>query len=136
MNLRAIANRATSGINPNIPATISVSIGAVTATNGKRIPAYAAPAVMAVQVQALEKEEIKHLDSLNISNAQASVYVDMQLSGADRTTGSGGDLISFGTGIDVPAPLRGQTWLVVAVLEGWVTGSWCKAAITRQMPAP
>lgn len=124
MNLRAIANRSTSGVNPNVSATVQVSTGYTTASNGKQAPSYAAPAPAVVQRQALTKKEVEHLDSLNLSNATVAFYANLQLSGVDRTTGSGGDLITTG----------GETFLVIAVLEGWTTAGWCKVAAARQMP--
>lgn len=124
MNLRGIANRATGAINPNVSATLRRSTGYSTATNGKQIPGYAADTPISVQMQALTKKEIDHLDGMNFSNVTTGIYADVQLTGTDRTTGSGGDLVTIG----------GDTWLVIAVLEGWTVAGWCKAAIARQMP--
>lgn len=124
MNIRALANRATTRINPNVSATVLVSTGYATADSGKRTPTYADPVAARIQMQALSKKEIEHLDALNFSNATAAVYADMQLSGIDRVTGSGGDLVTIGS----------DTWLVIAVLEGWTGAGWCKAAVARQMP--
>jgi hypothetical protein len=133
MNLRSIANRATQRINPNIAATLRRSTGYTTDANYNQVPAYAESAIT-VQVQALTQSETEHLDKLNISNGQASVYANAQLSSVDRPSQSGGDLILFGTDTATPEALRGQTWLVVALLEGWAGSGWCKAAITSQMP--
>jgi hypothetical protein len=76
---------------------------------------------------------LQHLNNLNISNGQASVYANTQLSSVDRPSQSGADKIVFGTDAATPENLRGQTWLVVALLEGWATAGWSKAAITSQM---
>jgi hypothetical protein len=124
MNLRAIANRLTSAINPNVAATVQVSTGYTTGASGKQVPSYAAPVSAQVQMQALTKKEIEHLDSMNLSNAQVAFYANVQLTGVDRAKGSGGDLLTVG----------GDTWLVTAVLEGWTIAGWCKVAATRQMP--
>lgn len=134
MNLRGIANRATQRINPNIAVQLNRSTGYTTDAAYKQVPAYAAPESIIVQVQALTQSEIEHLDSLGISNGQASIFAPTQLSSVDRPGQSGGDLIVFGASSDTPAELRGQTWLVVALLEGWAGSGWCKAAITSQMP--
>lgn len=136
MNLRQMANPATAAINPNIAATLRRSTGYTTSADGRQVPSYAADAPVTVQVQALTQKELQHLDKLNISNGQASVYADTQLSSVDRPAQSGGDIIVFGTDAKTPAALRGQTWLVVALLEGWVGSGWCKAAITSQMTDP
>jgi hypothetical protein len=124
MNLRAVANRLTSAINPNVAATVQVSTGYTTGASGKQVPNYAAPVAATVQMQALTKKEIEHLDSMNLSQTQVAIYADMQLTGVDRTKNSGGDLVTIG----------GDTWLVTAVLEGWTVAGWCKVAATRQMP--
>ena len=136
INLRAIANRATSGINPNLTVTLRRSTGYTTDATGRQVPAYAPDEPITVQVQALTQREIEHLDRLNISNGQASVYTNTQLSSVDRPSQSGGDVLVFGSDDATPAQMRGQTWLVVALLEGWVGGGWCKAAITSQMADP
>lgn len=123
VNLRNIANRATRSINPNITAIARICTGYTTAANGKQAPTYAPDTTITIQAQALTKHEIEHLDSLNISNADRAVYANMQLTGVDRTTQSGGDLLVF----------EGATWLVIAVLEGWPTSSWSKVAVRRQL---
>lgn len=126
VNLRAAANAATSTINPNLAAVARICTGYAPgnhASGYKQVPAYAADAPVAVQVQALTKKEIEHLDALNISTAERAVYASLQLTGVDRTTKTGGDLLLF----------EGATWLVLAVLEGWTTAGWCKVAVQRQM---
>lgn len=126
MNLRAIANAATQGVNPNIVATLTASTGYTTAANGKQVPTYAASVPITIQAQRLTSKEVEHLDSMNMSSATRAVYANTQLSGVDRVKGIGGDLLTFG----------GDTWLVIAVLEDWsLTAGWCKAAVARQRPA-
>lgn len=134
MNLRGMANRLTQRVNPNLPAQFRKSDGYSTVASGKPEPFYRPAEKIVVQMQALSKEEIKHLDALNISNAETSIYADRQLSGVDRVTGSGGDLIEFDDSAKLPIGIRGTTWLITAVLEGWLANGWCKAAATRQMP--
>ena len=125
MNLNALANRLTAGINPNVTATLRVSTGYTTDAAYRQVPSYADPVDITVQVQALTKKEIEHFDSMNFSNAVLSVYANRQLTGVDRTKGSGGDLLT----------IDAESWLVIAVLEGWTGAGWCKAALARQMPA-
>ncbi len=136
MNLRNIANSVTRQINQNLAVTLYRSTGYTSAADYSQVPNYADPVTITVQVQALTQKELEHLNSLNISNGQASVYADTQLSSVDRQAQSGGDKIVFGTDDATPVQLRGQTWLVVALLEGWATSGWCKAAITTQMTDP
>jgi hypothetical protein len=127
VNLRALANVATRGVNPNIAASLLVSTGYSTAPNGKQQPAYAPPVPVTLQAQALSKKEVEHLDSMNLSNATRAVYANRSLTGVDRVKQSGGDLLAFG----------GEKWLVIAVLEDWsLTAGWCKVAIARQKDAP
>lgn len=133
MNLRFAANRLTSRVNPNLPVQVQVCTGYSTAANGKRAPVYADPVAAKIQMQALTKKEIEHLDALNIAGTETACYADMQLSGIDRKTGSGGDLITFGSDTVIPADLRGTMWRVTATLEGWVTAGWSRAGLTRQM---
>ena len=122
INVRTIANRATSAVNPNLTAGYRAYAGYTKDASYKPIPNYAASVDIVVQVQALTKREIEHLDNLNISNATRSVYANRQISCVDRVTQSGGDLLDF----------EGATWLAVAVLEGWTTTGWCKVAVARQ----
>lgn len=124
VNLRAVANRLTAGINPNVTAVLRVSTGYGTAASGRQEPTYAPPESITVQAQALTKRELEHLAKMNISNAVRAVYANRELTGVDRVTGSGGDLLELPDG----------RYLVTAVLEGWsMTAGWCKAALTRQL---
>lgn len=132
MNLRAMANSVARSVNQNVAATLRRSSGYTTDDTGRRTASYADEPIV-VQVQALTQSELEHLDRLNISNGQASVFANTQLSSVDRSSHSGGDLIVFGSDDAIPDTLRGQTWLVVALLEGWAGSGWCKAAITSQM---
>lgn len=126
VNLRAAANRLTSGINPNITAMLRTYTGFSVNAAAKATPTYADPVPITVQVQAISKRELQHLDAMNISNCERAVYANVQLQATDRLTQSGGDLLQF----------EGAVWLVAAILEGWTTAGWCKAALTRQMDAP
>lgn len=123
MNLRGVANRLTRSVNPNVAATLYVSAGYVTDAAGRQVPAYRAPEQLECQTQALTKDEIKHLAEMNISGATRSIYANRQMTGVDRVAQSGGDLLDMADG----------RWLVTAVLEGWTTAGWCKAALTRQV---
>lgn len=128
VNLRAAANRATSAINPNVEALVQICIGYTTAANGRQAPSYDAAIPVTIQIQALSKKDVEHLDSLNISGAERAVYANMQLTAVDRVKQSGGDLITFTD----PGDSVAHVWLVTALLEGWSTASWSRAAITRQ----
>lgn len=127
INLRALANLATSAVNSNVSATVRVCTGWTDAPGARREPAYAEPAPVTIQLQALSRKDIEHLDSLNISNAVWSCFANMQLTPTDRKRQSGGDLLQFTD----PATGTLDTWLVVAMLEGWP--GWSRVALCKQL---
>lgn len=126
VNLRSIANRATSRINPNI--TIGYQRYASYGVNpdGTPAPVYDPSVPIIGQVQSLGKKEVDHLSALNISNCERMVYVNFQLQATDRVAQTGGDLLTF----------EGAVWQVEAILEGWTTAGWSRAAVSKQMDAP
>lgn len=127
MDLRGIANGVTSTVNPNETVTVLRSTGFTTGAGAKQIPSYAAPVTGPGQIQALDADDIKQLDGLNIQGTIRAIYLRGTLAGVVRPNQTGGDLVT----IAAPAPvaLRG-TWLVVKVLESWP--DWTKAAIVLQ----
>lgn len=134
MNVRDLANRAVQRVNPNVPASVQSCTGYTTADTGKRTPTYSAAVPAMVQVQALTKKEIEHLDALNVAGTEMAIYANVQLSSVDRVTQAGGDLVTFGTAAGIPLALQGTAWLVTSILEAWIGAGWCKAGLTRQMP--
>ena len=120
MDLRGLANGVTCAVNPNKTVTVLRSTGYTIGTGRKQVPSYAAPVTGPGQIQALDANDIKQLDGLNIQGTIRAIYLRGVLAGVVRPDGTGGDLVQF----------DGQTWLVVKVLEGWPT--WTKAAIVRQ----
>lgn len=123
VNLRAIANKYTSGINPNLAVVLYAYAGYGVSASGKALPAYAAPVDVIAQVQALSIKEIQHLDALNVTGCTRSAYVNRQLFAIDRITQNGADVLTF----------EGTPWQVTAILENWTSsGPWCKAALTQQ----
>ena len=129
MDLRGIANGVTSTVNPNQTVTVLRSTGYTIGAGRRQVPSYAAPVTGPGQIQALDANDIKQLDGLNVQGTIRAIYLRGTLAGVVRPNQTGGDLVT----IAAPAPvaLRG-TWLVVKVLEGWPT--WTKAAIVLQMP--
>lgn len=120
MDLRGLINGATSAVNPNETVTVLRSAGYTLGPGAKQIPAYAPPVTGPAQIQALDGNDIKQIDSLNIQGTIRAIYLRGALAGVIRPDQTGGDLIKRG----------GETWLVVKVLEGWPT--WTKAAIVLQ----
>lgn len=127
MDLRGLANGVTTTVNPNQTVTVSRSTGFTTGAGAKQVPSYAAPVSGPAQIQALDADDIKQLDGLNIQGTIRAIYLRGTLAGVVRPNQTGGDLVT----IAAPAPvaLRG-TWLVVKVLESWP--DWTKAAIVLQ----
>ena len=122
MDLRGIANGVTSTVNPNQTVTVLRSTGYTIGAGRRQVPSYAAPVTGPGQIQALDANDIKQLDGLNVQGTIRAIYLRGNLAGVIRPDGTGGDLVE----------VDGQTWLVVKVLEGWPT--WTKAAIVLQMP--
>ena len=129
MDLRGLANGVTTTVNPNQTVTVLRSTGFTTGAGAKQVPSYAAPVSGPAQIQALDADDIKQLDGLNIQGTIRAIYLRGTLAGVVRPNQTGGDLVT----IAAPAPvaLRG-TWLVVKVLESWP--DWTKAAVVLQMP--
>lgn len=122
MDLRGIANGVSSTVNPNKTVTVRRSTGYTIGAGRKQVPGYAAPVTGPAQVQALDNDDLKQLDGLNVQGTIRAIYLRGVLAGVVRPDGTGGDLVE----------VDGQNWLVVKVLEGWPT--WTKAAIVLQMP--
>lgn len=120
MDLRGIANSATSSINPNIMVSVLVSTGSTIGAGRKQVPTYAAAVVGPAQVQALDSVDLKQLDGLNIQGTIRAIYLRGSLAGVVRPDQTGGDIVQ----------ISGRNWLVVKVLEHWP--DWTKAAIVLQ----
>lgn len=124
MDLRGIANGVSSTVNPNELVSVSRSTGFTVGAGGRQVPTYAAEVSGFAQVQALDGDELKQLDSLNIQGVLRAIYLRGALAGVIRPNQTGGDLVKRKNGA--------ETWLVVKVLEQWP--DWVKAAIQLQGP--
>lgn len=121
MDLRGLANGVTSSVNPNISVSVRRSTGyTVDPLSLRQVPGYAAAVVGPAQMQALDGNDLKQLDGLNIQGTVRAIYLRGALAGVIRPDGTGGDLIT----------IAGELWLVTKVLESWPT--WTKAAIVLQ----
>jgi hypothetical protein len=123
MNLRGYANGATRAINPNTAATVRVSAGYDTMADGNRVPKYDNLPFRA-QVQALQFNDMVHLDGLNIQGIRRAIYLNGTIDSVKQINRKGGDLIKIASG-----PNAG-VWLVSLVLEQWP--DWAKCAVTLQ----
>lgn len=126
VNLRAIANRMTSTINPNMSVQWRRYNGYTTGPSGKAIVTYDPAMPVVMQVQALSKKEIEHLDAMNLSPCDRAAYVNGQMQAYDRIEQTGGDFLYF----------ESAWWKVMAILEGWTTAGWCKVALVKQKVGP
>ena len=122
MDLRGLANGVTSTINPNETVTVLRSTGFTIGAGAKQIPSFAAPVTGPAQVQALDANDIKQLDGLNIQGTIRAIYLRGTLAGVVRPNQTGGDIVKRKN--------ETESWLVVKVLESWP--DWTKAAIVLQ----
>lgn len=120
MDLRGLANGVTSNVNPNTLVVVRRSTGYTIGAGTRQVPTYAAAVEGPANIQALDANDIKQLDGLNIQGTIRAIYLRGALAGVIRPAGTGGDLVT----------IAGQVWLVVKVLESWPT--WTKAAICLQ----
>ena len=120
MDLRGIANSVASSINPNITVGVKRSTGYTTGAGHRQVPTYAAEVTGPAQMQALDGNDLKQMDGLNVQGTIRALYLRGALAGVVRPDGTGGDLVTIGQ----------QEWLVVKVLESWP--AWCKVAIVLQ----
>lgn len=125
INVRALANRAIQGINPDVEAELWKNVDATTAPSGKRTPVYRKLPII-LQLQSMDADDLKQMDSLNIQGVHRKIYAQTQVAAIIRVAHKGGDLVVFRKGV-VP---EGTTWLATHVLERWP--SWCMVAITLQ----
>lgn len=122
MDLRGIANGVITTVNPNETVTVLRSTGFAEGAGAKQVPSYAAPVTGPGQVQALDADDIKQLDGLNIQGTIRAIYLRGTLAGVVRPNQTGGDIVKRKNDT--------ETWLVVKVLESWP--DWTKAAIVLQ----
>ena len=120
MDLRSVANHAANAVNGNVLVTVQRSTGYTIGAGLNQVPSYGDPVTGPAQVQALDGEELRHLENLNIQGVIRAICLRGHLAGVIRPDGKGGDLVTF----------QGHNWLVVRVLEHWPT--WTKCAIVMQ----
>ena len=120
IDIRSIANNAIQNINPDENVSILVSNGYAIGFGRKQIPAYHPPVSGVAQIQALDGEDLRQLDGLNIQGVIRAAYLRGELAGVIRPRQVGGDVMMRGA----------EEWLIVKVLEQWPT--WVKVAIVLQ----
>ncbi|MGN0016022.1 MAG: phage collar protein [Candidatus Avelusimicrobium sp.] len=117
MNLRAIANAATSVINPNKPVTVKKYSAQTFDPAGKAVVSYTEINTTA-QVQPVDSYKMQHIDGYTAGGVYKAFYFNDQLHGVTRPEGN--DLIILGA----------ETYKVVDQPEGWP--DWSKVIGVRQ----
>jgi len=120
MDLRGMANSSTSVVNSNILVTIHQSIGFTIGSGGKQIPSYSNGISGYAQIQAMDSEDLKQLDGINVQGVVRQIYLRGLLAGVIRPNQIGGDIIM----------ISNKKWLVTKVLETWP--EWTRAVIVLQ----
>lgn len=126
MNLRAIANSVTCGVNHNIQATLRINTGYTIADDGSQVPSYTEQQVT-IQVQALRTQDLIHLGDMAQQGQYVNVYINGLLDAQIRSLGKGEDLLTF----TPPRETTTANWKVTLVGEGY-SGSWTKVIVCRQ----
>lgn len=121
MDLHSAVAGAIGAVNPFVAAQYLQATGTTTNPDGSRVPAYAAPVTVSIQMQELSFKELQQIQNLNLQGIVRSAYLKGSAYGVDRVAGTGGDKIVY----------QGQTWLVVAVPEQWP--DWCKVIVQLQV---
>ena len=131
MNLRAIASSVVSVVNPPVAAAWAVATPGVTIGPGRKpIPNPPVNVPVMVDIQPLGSQDLRKLESLNITGVDRVFYLNGQAHGVDRLPGLGGDTFMI---VDAAHPLFGTRWLVTAVLEAWDANGWTKVGVTKQI---
>jgi restriction endonuclease len=123
MNLRAIANSYTQGINPDISATLKTNAG-YTNVGGKQVPSYTSTSIM-IQSQAVESEMLAHLNAMNQQGEFNYVYLNGLATAQRRTLNKGEDLLVF----KPHGESNAVTWKITKVVESWP--DWTKVLVQR-----
>lgn len=123
MNLNQLVSGAIAAVNPRTSLIIKRSQGYQTDEDGTRRPSYTLITTTA-QVQAMSGTDIMRMNDLNIQGVMHKVYLNRNYDGVVRSREKGGDLFIF----------NNQVWLVVHVLENWVT--WCALTVVLQNDLP
>lgn len=130
MNLHGIVRGAINSVNPDKKAQYLASTGSTSQADYSRVPTYAPPVTVTIQIQPLGRDELKHLDALNMQGVFRTIYLFGNEQGIVRVLAQGGDLLQF-------APFAGQavqTWKVVFVDGPWDVdqGGWTKLVCQLQ----
>lgn len=119
MNIRALANAATSRISPNTPIIWRQNLGTVQdMKTGRRSPNWQDTRLTG-QVQALTSRDLRHIEGLNEQGYTRAIYINAQAMGSRRGEMKGGDLFVISR----------KTWKVISVPENWPMNGWGKVIV-------
>lgn len=125
MNLRHIANRAITTVNPNLPATLKLNIGTEIDDTGKRVAKFDEVHVY-IQPQSLSTQDLQLFDSLAQQGQMLNVYISGQIHALRRISQNGADKLVF----KAFGEKEQSEWLIKSVAESFP--NWCKVVVWRQ----
>ncbi len=135
MNLHGIVRGAINSVNQDRTALYLASVGNIVNADFSQTPSYAPGVQVRIQIQPLGKEELRHIEKLNMQGVFRTVYMYGNTQGIVRILAQGGDLLQF-------APFQGQAvqnWKVVGPVDGpWNVndGGWTKLLVCLQTDTP
>lgn len=125
MNLRQIANRAITTVNPNIPAVLKLNVGMETDDTGKRVAKFDEINVK-IQPQSLSSNDLQMFDTLAQQGQLLNVYISGQIHALRRISQKGADKLIF----KAFGENEESEWLIKSVAESFP--NWCKVVVWRQ----
>lgn len=125
MNLRQIANRAITTVNPNIPAVLKLNVGMETDNTGKRVAKFDEINVK-IQPQSLSSNDLQMFDTLAQQGQLLNVYISGQIHALRRISQKGADKLIF----KAFGENEESEWLIKSVAESFP--NWCKVVVWRQ----
>jgi hypothetical protein len=128
VNLHGLTTGAINAVNPFLTGTVQVSTGQTTNADGSQTPTYETFTDVSMQVQALQYQDLKQIEGLNLNGTRRAIYMNGRADGVVRSLMKGGDLITIAAG-----PNAG-VWLVALMAEQWP--DWAKAIVTLQNETP
>lgn len=134
MNLHGIVRGAINSVNPDKMALYLASKGNTVNADFSQTPTYAPGIPVRVQIQPLGRDELKHVERLNLQGVFRTIFMFGNTQGIVRILVQGGDLIQF-------APYQGQAvqnWKVVYVDGPWDVEykGWTKIIACLQTDTP
>ena len=128
MNLSYIATTAIQSINPNIPVIVRMPHGyAIDPATLRQVPSFHNTAGTG-QVQALDNDDLRQIDGLNIQGTIRALYLYGSVAALIRPDALPNAMIRFTS--NEGGVTRQRDWGVFKVLEQWE--GWCKVAVVYQ----